>query len=99
MDNSYLHILVEAKMNKKLVSNLIDGEFTPITYSTPRFETKVETIKESAKHRTEKSKNFIYNVNEGFVFPEDELDNVMDDWEDRNSFLEHLYPKKIQMEM
>jgi hypothetical protein len=79
-------ILVEAKMNKKLVSNLMDGEFTPIKYSTPRFESKVETIKDSAKHRTEKSKNFIYNVNESFVFPEDELDNVMDDWEDKKFF-------------
>jgi hypothetical protein len=87
-------ILIEAKMNKTLVSNLIDGEFTPITYSTPRFETKVETIKESAKKRTERSKNFIYNVNEGFVFPEDELDNVKDDWEDKKFFPRKFVPSK-----
>ena len=79
-------ILIESGMNKKLVENLIDGEFTPVKYSTPRFETKVETIKDAAKKRTERSKNFIYNVNEGFVFPEDELDNVIDKWEDKKFF-------------
>ena len=79
-------ILIDAGMNKTLVGNLIDGEFTPIKYSTPRFETKVETIKDAAKKRTERSKNFMYNVNEGFIFPEDELDDVMDDWEDKKFF-------------
>jgi len=86
-------ILVDAGMNQKLVANLMDGEFTPVKYSTPRFETKVETIKDAAKKRTERSKNFIYNVNEGFVFPEDELDNVIDKWEDKKFF-----PRKYNKE-
>jgi hypothetical protein len=79
-------ILIKAKMNKTLVSNLIDGEFTPIKYSTPRFETKVETLKDLAKFKTKKSKNFIYNIKESWVFPEDKLDNVADRWEDKKFF-------------
>jgi len=86
-------ILVEAGMNKKLVGNLMDGEFTPITYSTPRFETKVETLKDLAKFKTKKSKNFIYNIKESWVFPEDKLDNVKDKWEDKKFF-----PRKYNKE-
>jgi len=86
-------ILVDAGMNKKLVSNLVDGEFTPIPYSTPRFETKVDTLKDLAKFKTKKSKNFIYNIKESWVFPEDKLDSVMDDWEDKKFF-----PRKYNKE-
>ena len=80
-------------MNKKLVSNLVDGEFTPIPYSTPRFETKVDTLKDLAKFKTKKSKNFIYNIKESWVFPEDKLDNVKDKWEDKKFF-----PRKYNKE-
>jgi hypothetical protein len=86
-------ILVDAGMNKKLVSNLVDGEFTPIPYSTPRFETKVDTLKDLAKHKTKKSKNFIYNIKESWVFPEDKLDSVKDKWEDKKFF-----PRKYNKE-
>jgi hypothetical protein len=85
-------ILIKAKMNKTLVSNLIDGEFTPIKYSTPRFETKVETLKDLAKFKTKKSKNFIYNIKESWVFPEDKLDNVADRWEDKKFFPRKFVP-------
>ena len=50
------------------------------------------------KKRTERKKQkilFIYNVNEGFVFPEDELDKVMDDWEDKKFFfLKHTIQRQ-----
>ncbi len=85
-------ILIKAKMNKTLASNLIDGEFTPIKYSTPRFETKVETLKDLAKFKTKKSKNFIYNIKESWVFPEDKLDNVADRWEDKKFFPRKFVP-------
>ena len=87
-------ILVDAVMNKKLVRNLMDGEFTPIKYSKPRFETKVDTLKDLAKHKTEKSKDFIYNIRESFVFPEDKLDNIMDKWEDKKFFPEGYKPEE-----
>jgi hypothetical protein len=85
-DDDIEDILVKKGMNRRQASNLIDGEFTPIKYSVPRFETKVEKIEKVAKEKTKKSKNFIYNVNEGFIYPEDQLDNVIDKWEDRKFF-------------
>jgi len=86
-------IMIEAGMNKKMASSLIDGEFTPIPYSKPRFETKVKTIKELAKHKTKKSDNFIWNVRESDIYPEDKLDNVFDKWEDRKFFPEGYKPE------
>ena len=56
-------------MNKKLVNNLMRGVFTPINYSKPRFESKVKVLKDLAKHKTEESENFIYNIRTGDVFP------------------------------
>jgi len=76
-----------------MASALIDGEFTPIKYSTPRFETKVDTLKDLAKHKTKKSDNFIYNIKESYVFPEDKLDNIYDKWEDRKFFPEGYKPE------
>jgi hypothetical protein len=86
-------IMVESGMNKKMVSSLIDGEFTPIKYSKPRFETKVGTLKDLAKFKTEKSDNFIYNIKESYVFPEDKLDNIYDKWEDKKFFPEGYKPE------
>jgi len=86
-------IMIEAGMNKKMASSLIDGEFTPIPYSVPRFETKVDTLKGLAKHKTKKSDNFIYNIKESYVFPEDKLDNIYDKWEDRKFFPEGYKPE------
>ena len=48
----------------------------------------MDTLKDLAKFKTKKSKNFIYNISESFVFPEDKLDNVMDRWEDKKFFPE-----------
>jgi hypothetical protein len=80
-------------MNKKMAGNLIDGYFTPIKYSKPRFETKVDTVKDLAKHKTKKSDNFIYNISESYVFPEDKLDSVYDKWEDKKFFPEGYKPE------
>jgi len=80
-------------MNKKMASALIDGEFTPIKYSVPRFETKVDTLKDLAKFKTKKSDNFIYNIKESYVFPEDKLDSVYDKWEDKKLFPEGYKPE------
>jgi hypothetical protein len=87
-------IMVEAGMNEKRASAIIDGEFDPIPYSVPRFETKVDTLKDLAKFKTERSDNFIYNIRESYVFPEDKLDSVYDKWEDRKLFPMTFVPSK-----
>jgi hypothetical protein len=86
-------IMIEAGMNKKQVFNLVDGLFTPIKFSEPRFETKVKALKDLAKHKTEKSKNFIYNIRENWVYPYDKLWKVHDDWADRKFFPDGYKPE------
>ena len=86
-------IMIEAGMNKKQVFNLVDGIFTPIKFSEPRFETKVKALKDLAKHKTEKSKNFIYNIRENWVYPYDKLWKVHDNWTDRKFFPDGYKPE------
>ena len=69
-------ILRKAGMNKKLVGNLMRGVFTPIRYSKSRFKSKIEDVKGVAEHLTEKSDNWVYNVDKNFLFPRMELDRT-----------------------
>ena len=73
-------ILIKAGMNKKLVNNLMMGKFTPITYSKPRFESKVEDVKGVAEMLTEKSGQYVYNVDKNYLFPKFALDRVKMNW-------------------
>ena len=87
-------IMIEAGMNKRQVFNLMDGIFTPIKFSEPRFETKVETLKDLAKHKTEKSKNFVYNLDENYVYPYNKLWNVYDDYYGKKLFPDGYKPEE-----
>ena len=87
-------IMIKAGMNKKQVYNLVDGIFTPIKFSEPRFETKVETLKDLAKHKTEKSKDFVYNIRENYVYPYNKLFKVYDDWYGKKFFPEGYKPEE-----
>ena len=86
-------IMIEAGMNKKQVYNMVDGIFTPIKFSEPRFETKVKTLKDLAKYKTKKSDNFIYNIKESYVYPYDKLWSVHDKWADKKFFPEGYKPE------
>jgi hypothetical protein len=86
-------IMIDAKMREELVYNLVDGIFTPITFSEPRFETKVKTLKDLAKFKTERSDNFIYNIRENWVYPYDKLWRVYDDWYGKKLFPEGYKPE------
>jgi len=77
-------IMIKSGASKKLVNALMDGEFTPVNYSKKRFETKVNTLEEEVENFT--NNKFKYSLNEEFVFPEDELDDVFDEYEDKEFF-------------
>jgi len=77
-------IMIKAGTNKKLVKSLIDGEFTPINYSEKRFETKVNTLETEIEDFT--NNKFKYRLNEDFVFPEDQLDDIIDEYDDKEFF-------------
>ena len=86
-------IMINSGMNKKMVYNIVDGIFTPIKFSEPRFETKVKTLKDLAKHKTKKSENFVYNIRENLVYPYDKLWRVHDKWLDKKFFPEGYKPE------
>jgi len=86
-------IMIDSGMNKKMVYNIVDGRFTPIKFSEPRFETKVKTLKDLAKHKTKKSDNFVYNISENYVYPYDKLWRVHDKWADKKFFPEGYKPE------
>ena len=77
-------IMIKSGTSKKLVKSLIDGEFTPVNYSKKRFETKVNTLEKEIEDFT--NNKFRYRLNEEFVFPEDDLDDVIDEYEDKEFF-------------
>jgi len=79
-------ILKKAGVSRKLRSNLLDGIFTPINYSKARFQTKVNLIDEQLRRDNKENIKFKFRLNEDYVFPIDELDNVKDSFQDKNFF-------------
>ena len=77
-------IMIKSGASKKLVNSLIDNEFTPVNFSKKRFETKVNTLEKEVEAFT--NNTFRYRLNEEFVFPEDELEDVFDKYEDKEFF-------------
>jgi len=91
-------ILKKAKVSNKMINNLMEGIFTPINFSKPRFETKVENLEDVAEQKTEKSKKYGWYVDEDFVYPRDELQEVVDEWIDKEFFVETWNEETGQME-
>jgi len=78
-ENKIYEIMKKSGASTKLINNLLDGRFTPVNYSTPRFETKVRTVKDQMNRlNEEKDGKFIYTVNRDFLFPQSKLDKVID---------------------
>ena len=63
-----------------------------------QFETKILNLEEVADEKTEKSKTTGYYVDEEFVYPKDELKDVIDEWRDKEFFLETYNKETGQME-
>ena len=83
-EDEIAEIMIASGASKKLVNALIDGEFTPVNYSKKRFETKINILEKEIEGFT--NNKFRYRLNEDFVFPEDELDDVFDEYEDKDFF-------------
>ena len=77
---------------------MLMGRFTPITYSKPRFKSKIEDVKGVAEHLTEKSDHFVYNVDKSFVFPQFDLNRVKMRWSSKKFFPETYNEKTKQWE-
>ena len=85
-EDDIFEILKESRVNRNLINNLIDGVFTPVNYSRPRFETKVKTIDSNLRKENQENIKFKFRLNEDFVFPQDELENVKDSYFDKKFF-------------
>jgi hypothetical protein len=96
--NKIEEILESTGLNKKLVSNLMDGEFTPVNYSLPRFERKIEEVKAAMSKYSEDSPTYNYFTNSNFLFPETKLDKVIDKYDGKKFFKETYNPETKQNE-
>ena len=70
-------ILKDANMSKKMIGNLMRGEFTPINFSEPRFKTKVKNIEELVDRMNKKDKDNVRVVNKDFLYPKAEFRRVI----------------------
>jgi len=90
-------ILKNAGVSRRLRNNLLDGIFTPVNYSKPRFETKVQTIERELKKLDTENRKF--KLNEDFVFPRDELNEIKDSYFDKKFFEEDYDPEKFEYKL
>jgi len=70
-------IMKKSGASRKLINNLLVGRFTPVNYSKPRFESKVQLVREQMKRLTKDNDEFRYKANRSFLFPQVELDKVI----------------------
>jgi hypothetical protein len=70
-------IMKKSGASRKLINNLLSGRFTPVNYSKPRFESKVQLVREQMKRLTKDNDEFRYKANRSFLFPQVELDKVI----------------------
>jgi hypothetical protein len=89
-EDTIKEIMVDSGVNKKLAGAIMDGEFTPVNYSKARFESKIRVIEDELAKDIGK---FKFRLNEDFVFPEYELDDVIDEYEDK-PFFKETYDKE-----
>ena len=84
-------ILKNAGVSRKVRTNLINGVFTPVNFSKKRFETKVNTIESELNKLATEDRQF--SLNEDFVYPKEELKEVIEDYRDKEFFTEEYNPE------
>jgi len=84
-------ILKNAGVSRKIRTNLINGVFTPVNFSKPRFETKVNTIESELNKLATEDRQF--SLNSDFVYPKEELKEVIEDYRGKEFFTEEYNPE------
>ena len=84
-------ILKNAGVSRKVRTNLINGVFTPVNFSKKRFETKVNTIESELNKLATEDRQF--SLNEDFVYPREELKEVIEDYRGKEFFTEDYNPE------
>ena len=94
-ENKIYDIMKQAGTSKKMINNLLSGRFTPVNYSTPRFETKVRTVKDQMNKLNQEDGKYIYTTNRNFLFPQSKLDSIIDKYSGVKFFPE-IYNEETQ---
>ena len=88
-------ILISSGMNKKLAGNIVDGEFTPVKYSEPRFERKIKEVKDAMERFSEESEMYDYYTNKNFLFPKRQFDRIIRKY-NRKKFFEETFNEETK---
>jgi len=84
-------ILKDAGVSRKIRTNLMNGIFTPVNFSKKRFDTKVKTIESELNKLATEDRQF--SLNEEFVYPREELKEVIEDYRGKEFFTEDYDPE------
>ena len=79
-------ILKTANISNKMIGNLLRGEFTPVNYSEPRFETKVKNVEELIDRLNVKDKEKVRIINEDFLYPKFEFNEIIREYNKKEFF-------------
>jgi hypothetical protein len=60
-------------LGTKMISNLMNGIFTPINYSDARFKKKIVAVEKLAKQKTKESSDYRYLVDKNYLYPKLQL--------------------------
>jgi hypothetical protein len=80
-------LLEEYGLNPQLAGSLIRGEYTPINYSQPRFEKKKKLIENYLEKVEDRTGNII-QLDEDYIFPERDFDELLRDYDRKEFFTE-----------
>lgn len=75
-DDQIYDIMKKSGTSKKTIRNLLNGIFTPVNYSKPRFDSKVRIVEEQIDRLNKDNKQFLYSANEDFLFPREQLNEI-----------------------
>ena len=65
--------LKDQGVGSKMINNLMNGVFTPINYSDPRFKKKVKAVESFAREKSKKDPNYRFIVDPNYLYPKLQL--------------------------
>ena len=90
-DRTIKKLLVDKGVNKKLASNLLRGNYTPLNPSDPRFKTKLKIIENYLEKKREETGD-IYNLDRDYIWPRREFNEIQREY-NRKEFFPETYNK------
>ena len=64
------------RMGRTMIRNLMNGEFTPVSFSEALFEKKIKAVERMTDEQSSENKKLNYFVNEDYLYPKSELKSL-----------------------